>query len=163
MAETAQQLEDESLKRKKKTLLDESKHYYLCITLFMYFQGTGEFINTKFFCRVCSMLHDPKAQTEHSSYEDVNEWWRGKGTCINGSWRKFYKALEADAAAKRKKTAGVVVAASAAADGSNSSNGAKEGASVQPPKSSNNDKEVEAGLNTDVAKENPEEKQAKLP
>ena len=118
----------------------------------MYFQGTGEFINTKFFCRVCSMLHDPKAQTEHSSYEDVNEWWRGKGTCINGSWRKFYKALEADAAAKREKTA-VVVAASAAVG----SNGAKEGASVQPPKS-NDDKEVE------VAKEKPEEKPAaKLP
>ena len=123
----------------------------------MYFQGTGEFINTKFFCRVCSMLHDPKAQTEHSSYEDVNEWWRGKGTCINGSWRKFYKALEADAAAKREKTA-VVVAASAAV-GSNS-NGAKEGASVQPPKS-NDDKEVEA---PNVAKEKPEEKPAaKLP
>ena len=123
----------------------------------MYFQGTGEFINTKFFCRVCSMLHDPKAQTEHSSYEDVNEWWRGKGTCINGSWRKFYKALEADADAKRKKTA--VAASAASADGS--SNGAKE-ASVQPPKS-NDDKEVEAGLNTDIVKEKPEEKLAKLP
>jgi hypothetical protein len=103
------------------------------------------------------MLHDPKAQTEHSSYEDVNEWWRGKGTCINGSWRKFYKALEADAAAKRKKTA--VAASAASADGSN---GAKE-ASVQPPKS-NDDKEVEAvGLNTDIAKEKAEEKLAKLP
>jgi hypothetical protein len=62
-----------------------------------YFQGTGEFINTKFFCRVCTMLHDPKPQIEHFTYEDVNEWWRGKGTCINGSWRKFQRALEADA------------------------------------------------------------------
>merc|ERR1712029_1152524 len=34
-------------------------------------------------------------------YEDVNDWWRGKGTCINGSWRKFYKAL----ANQAKKTA----------------------------------------------------------
>jgi len=65
-------------------------------------KGTGEFINTKFFCRVCSMLHDPKVQMEHHTYEDVNDWWRGKGTCINGSWRKFYKAV---AASQAKKTA----------------------------------------------------------
>ena len=50
-------------------------------------------------------------------------------------------------------------ASAASADGS--SNGAKE-ASVQPPKS-NDDKEVEAGLNTDIVKEKPEEKLAKLP
>ena len=42
------------------------------------------------------MLHDPKVQTEPFSYPDVNEWWRGKGVCINGSWRKFQKALEAE-------------------------------------------------------------------
>ena len=104
MAATAQQLEDESLERKKKTLLDESKHYYLCITLLMYFQGTGEFINTKFFCRACSMLHDPKVQTEPFSYPDVNEWWRGKGVCINGSWRKFQKALDAENNKKQQIT-----------------------------------------------------------
>jgi len=66
-------------------------------------KGTGEFINTKFFCRVCSMLHDPKVQTEPYSYPDVNDWWRGKGTCINGSWRKFQKALEADKNRKQNK------------------------------------------------------------
>ena len=47
------------------------------------------------------MLHDPKVQMEHHTYEDVNDWWRGRGTCINGSWRKFYKAL----ANQAKKTA----------------------------------------------------------
>ena len=47
------------------------------------------------------MLHDPKVQMEHHTYSDVNDWWRGKGTCINGSWRKFYKALE-KAEAKKK-------------------------------------------------------------
>ena len=66
-------------------------------------QGTGEFINTKFFCRVCSMLHDPKVQTEPFSYPDVNEWWRGKGVCINGSWRKFQKAVEAEKSRKQLK------------------------------------------------------------
>jgi len=67
-------------------------------------KGTGEFINTKFFCRVCSMLHDPKVQTEPFSYPDINEWWRGKGVCINGNWRKFQKSLEADAKKKQLKS-----------------------------------------------------------
>ena len=49
------------------------------------------------------MLHDPKVQTEPYSYPDVNDWWRGKGTCINGSWRKFQKALEADKNRKQNK------------------------------------------------------------
>lgn len=72
----------------------------------LFLQGTGEFINTKFFCRVCSMLHDPKVQMEHHTYEDVNDWWRGKGTCINGSWRKFYKAVAASQAKKVAKLNG---------------------------------------------------------
>eukprot|EP00095_Tigriopus_kingsejongensis_P005108 maker-scaffold161_size295871-snap-gene-1.38 protein:Tk05108 transcript:maker-scaffold161_size295871-snap-gene-1.38-mRNA-1 annotation:"glycoprotein 3-alpha-l-fucosyltransferase a" len=69
-------------------------------------KGTGEFINTKFFCRVCAMLHDPKIaehQVQKPFYSDVNDWWRGPGTCINGSWRKFQKALEKDAKAKRER------------------------------------------------------------
>jgi len=56
-----------------------------------YFQwkGTGEFVNTKFFCRVCAMLHDSQRRTEeHRTIADVNEWWRGKGTCVSGSWNK---------------------------------------------------------------------------
>ena len=43
------------------------------------------------------MLHDPKYEKYPSHIEDVNEWWRGQGTCINGSWRKFDKALQHDA------------------------------------------------------------------
>lgn len=52
-----------------------------------YFQwkGTGEFINTYFFCRLCALLHD---DFPNKHYRDVNEWWRGQGTCITGSWRK---------------------------------------------------------------------------
>jgi len=62
-----------------------------------YFQwkGTGEMINTKFFCRMCALLHDPKERPEERQfYKDINEWWRGKGTCINGSWKKYKEALE---------------------------------------------------------------------
>lgn len=49
-------------------------------------KGTGEFINTYFWCRLCAMLHDPV--TSFRYYEDVNEWWRGNGICNSGSWRK---------------------------------------------------------------------------
>lgn len=56
-------------------------------------KGTGEFVNTKFFCRVCALLHDPKVRSvENSYYSDINNWWRGDGTCVNGSWKR-HKAL----------------------------------------------------------------------
>jgi len=55
-----------------------------------YFQwkGSGEFINTRFFCRVCALLHDsqPRPQ-EVMSYSDMNTWWRGEGVCANSGWR----------------------------------------------------------------------------
>ncbi|CAB4064491.1 E2.4.1.214 [Lepeophtheirus salmonis] len=59
-------------------------------------KSTGEFVNTKFFCRVCALLNSPKSldrDSKDSWYPDINEWWRGKGTCINGSWKKFEKAI----------------------------------------------------------------------
>ena len=80
-----------------------------------YFQwkGTGEMINTKFFCRLCSMLHDPKVYLEnnydlvnfhlfilqkreekYSSIKNINDWWRGRGNCITGSWRKYEEKLQ---------------------------------------------------------------------
>lgn len=56
-------------------------------------KGTGEMINTKFFCRMCSMLHDTKERPEEDRYyHDINKWWRGKGTCIKGSWKKYHEA-----------------------------------------------------------------------
>ena len=41
----------------------------------------GDFIATKFFCRVCSMLH----YSRHFLQEvrDVNTWWSGPGVCRN--------------------------------------------------------------------------------
>lgn len=47
-------------------------------------KGTGEFINTYFWCRLCAMLHAPITPRH---YEDVNDWWRGAGICTNKSWR----------------------------------------------------------------------------
>jgi hypothetical protein len=59
-------------------------------------KGSGETINTKFFCRLCALLHEPRSINPGHHYEDFNEWWRGKGTCINGNWNKFYAALKKD-------------------------------------------------------------------
>ena len=50
-------------------------------------KGTGEFINTYFWCRVCAMLHDEQRSIKH--YKDVNEWWRGDGVCAANSWREL--------------------------------------------------------------------------
>ncbi|GJQ69868.1 hypothetical protein Trydic_g22415 [Trypoxylus dichotomus] len=47
-------------------------------------KGTGEFINTYFWCRLCAMVHAP-AKRKH--YDDVNDWWRGPGVCTSRSWR----------------------------------------------------------------------------
>ncbi|XP_071525472.1 glycoprotein 3-alpha-L-fucosyltransferase A isoform X2 [Panulirus ornatus] len=66
-------------------LLDQNDDLY---NEYFRWKGTGEFINTYFMCRLCSMLHDEGHQ---QYYEDVNLWWRGSGTCINGSWRKYDK------------------------------------------------------------------------
>ncbi|XP_069985759.1 glycoprotein 3-alpha-L-fucosyltransferase A isoform X2 [Penaeus vannamei] len=66
-------------------ILDQNDDLY---NEYFRWKGTGEFINTYFMCRLCSMLHDEGHQ-QH--YEDVNLWWRGAGTCINGSWRKYDK------------------------------------------------------------------------
>ncbi|KAL4223609.1 Alpha-(1 3)-fucosyltransferase 7 [Mactra antiquata] len=43
-------------------------------------KGTGEFINTFFWCRVCAMLHDTSRAPQ--SYHDIEEWWRGRDVCI---------------------------------------------------------------------------------
>ena len=53
-------------------------------------KGSGELINTKFWCRLCSMVN--VAPDYPMWYEDVNDFWRGKGVCINkarpwATWR----------------------------------------------------------------------------
>jgi len=42
-------------------------------------KGTGEFIDTRFFCRLCAMLHDTKAPSKN--YPDIGTWWNGPGVC----------------------------------------------------------------------------------
>ncbi|XP_033226468.1 glycoprotein 3-alpha-L-fucosyltransferase A-like isoform X2 [Belonocnema kinseyi] len=49
-------------------------------------KGTGEFVNTYFWCRLCAMLHD---NPEPKYYKDLHEWWHGDGVCIHDSWREY--------------------------------------------------------------------------
>lgn len=67
-------------------LLDRNDDLY---NSYFKWKGTGEFINTFFWCRVCSMLHDDEfvQQPGRCTIKDINEWWRPPGICTSGSWR----------------------------------------------------------------------------
>ena len=30
-----------------------------------------------------------KREAKYSSIKNINGWWRGRGNCITGSWRKY--------------------------------------------------------------------------
>ncbi|ESN90528.1 hypothetical protein HELRODRAFT_123182, partial [Helobdella robusta] len=44
-------------------------------------KGTGEFVDTKFWCRVCTMLHEQDATGVQMWYDNLDLWWRAPGTC----------------------------------------------------------------------------------
>lgn len=74
-------------------MLDKNDEMY---NSYFKWKGTGEFINTYFWCRVCSMLHDADTIGKPSKwYEDINDWWNGQGVCTRGSWRKTGVAVPA--------------------------------------------------------------------
>ncbi|XP_063380712.1 glycoprotein 3-alpha-L-fucosyltransferase A [Cydia fagiglandana] len=60
-------------------------------------KGTGEFINTFFFCRVCAMLHASERRQRVAQRGDVQAWWRD-GACTRGEWRAAAVAAAAAAA-----------------------------------------------------------------
>ncbi|XP_055905668.1 glycoprotein 3-alpha-L-fucosyltransferase A [Eupeodes corollae] len=67
-------------------ILDKDDELY---NSYFKWKGTGEFINTYFWCRVCATLHDEEGLKKPRWYPDINDWWRGAGVCTNGSWRNF--------------------------------------------------------------------------
>lgn len=67
-------------------ILDHNDDLY---NAFFKWKGTGEFLNTYFWCRVCATLHDEDALNKPRHYADINKWWRAPGTCTHGSWRNF--------------------------------------------------------------------------
>lgn len=46
-------------------------------------------INTFFWCRLCALLHSPRAERESRSYADLHAWWSGQNNdvCQPAGWR----------------------------------------------------------------------------
>lgn len=55
---------------------------------FFKWKGTGDFIDTKFWCRLCAMLND--LNKPNLVVRDVGAWWRNTEVCIRGDqrWRR---------------------------------------------------------------------------
>lgn len=69
--------------------LDQNEDLY---NEYFLWKGTGSFINTFFWCRICSLLHDVDSRPP-SWFSDVDNWWRGPHVCIGKeSWRN--KSME---------------------------------------------------------------------
>lgn len=64
-------------------LLDRNETLY---NKYLRWKGSGEFINTYFWCRLCAMLHAPPLP---KVYPDIGAWWAGPGTCRSNRWRDF--------------------------------------------------------------------------
>ncbi|VVD03750.1 unnamed protein product [Leptidea sinapis] len=65
--------------------LDEDDALY---NSYFKWKGTGEFINTYFFCRVCAMVHANSRRQRHVHYTDVQAWWRD-AACTRSDWRSM--------------------------------------------------------------------------
>ncbi|XP_035792219.1 glycoprotein 3-alpha-L-fucosyltransferase A-like [Anopheles albimanus] len=59
-------------------LLDQNDELY---NSYFKWKGTGEFINTYYWCRVCAMLHDNDSLRKPRWYKDFQKWWSGPGIC----------------------------------------------------------------------------------
>ena len=44
-------------------------------------KGSGEMIDTKFWCRLCHMIHHRGDLNTKVWYSNVERWWRGEGVC----------------------------------------------------------------------------------
>lgn len=68
-------------------VLDQNDELY---NSYFKWKGTGEFINTYFWCRVCAMLHDEEGLRQPQWYPNINKWWRTQdGVCASGPWRDY--------------------------------------------------------------------------
>ena len=63
--------------------LDRNDHLY---NTYFRWKNTGEFVPTKFWCRLCSMLHDVGHDGKITWYEDIDRWWRNTGGCSQDRW-----------------------------------------------------------------------------
>lgn len=63
-------------------LLDRNSTMY---NQYFRWKGTGEFINTFFWCRVCALLHASPPPPGYHYYGDIAAWWY-EGGCRRASW-----------------------------------------------------------------------------
>lgn len=61
--------------------LNASDHLY---NEYFRWKGSGEFINTKFWCRLCALLHDD--QRPLMWYTKFHKWWMHDGSCTTDRW-----------------------------------------------------------------------------
>lgn len=67
------------------TILDKNDSLY---NEYFQWKGTGSFVNTLFWCRLCAIAHEAEIQPS-SVYHDLEKWWRGPDVCIGkDTWRK---------------------------------------------------------------------------
>uniref|UniRef100_A0A1B0G680 Fucosyltransferase n=1 Tax=Glossina morsitans morsitans TaxID=37546 RepID=A0A1B0G680_GLOMM len=63
-------------------ILDKNDSLY---NTYFNWKGTGEFINTYFWCRVCALLHDEDSLRNPRWYPNFSDWWNGPGICTAGT------------------------------------------------------------------------------
>lgn len=51
---------------------------------YLAWRGSGSFIDTKFWCRLCALLQDD--DKPNLWYGDIEAWWKHHGTCRTGKW-----------------------------------------------------------------------------
>ena len=65
---------------------------------YLSWKGSGRFIDTKFWCRLCSLLHD---DGDHMTwYDDIEVWWNCPDVCRTSRggqiWASWRHAQESD-------------------------------------------------------------------
>lgn len=54
---------------------------------FFKWKETGNFIETKFWCRLCALAHEAPNHNGMFIYNNLEKWWNGPNVCIgNKSW-----------------------------------------------------------------------------
>ncbi len=61
--------------------LDQNDELY---NQYFLWKDTGRYINTKFYCRLCAMLHD---NSQVRWYKDIHHWWGGPEVCVEATSR----------------------------------------------------------------------------
>ena len=66
-------------------MLDQNDDLYN--SFFKWKKVSGNYMDTKFLCRLCAMIND---KTRLTWYEDIDSWWRGSGVCVEPTETNVY-------------------------------------------------------------------------